>query len=386
MSDDKKENENENEHEFYMENEPQKLLEEHFDIILGHMHKVGASDIYLSSSEKVCMDISGNKIDVTKRMTTFKTIEGFAKKLVGDNAIARLNNAEFIDLGHEQRVDGERYRFRINLTNITIKGQSGIQITIRSITVDPPALELIGLDVNHNIYKNFFPMNGLVLVTGPTGSGKSTLMASCVATKLAEPNCNRIINTYEEPIEFVYDNVEKQNSRIYQTSVPNGVASFSEGLKSSLRRAPEVIIIGELRDAETISAAVEAGQTGHLVIGTAHTTGVPATVRRLITKFPSNERDSRQADILDQLHMIVAQKLLKTKDGKRVAVRETLVFTSEMKDSLLSENPLKINLAIRKILNDHNLGMLKDAKKYLDDGIIDELEYKFLAGDFSGEN
>jgi defect-in-organelle-trafficking protein DotB len=140
-----------------------------------------------------------------------------------------------------------------------------------------------------------------------------------------------------------------------------------------------------MRDTNTISAAIDAGMTGHLVIGTAHVTGVPATTRRLITAFPKDERDARQADIIDQLHMVVAQKLLKTVDHKRVAVRETLLFTNKMKDHLLGIDPLKLNKEIRKIMESKNIGMVYEAEEYLKQGIIERIEFEKLAADFKGE-
>jgi defect-in-organelle-trafficking protein DotB len=371
--------------DFNFPNEPVKITKDHFEDILSHMDNVEASDIYIHSGERILMDIHGNKVDVTKNPTTFNTVEGFAKLIAGDNAIARLNSSEAIDKEFERKKEGKRYRYRVNLTNTKFNAQSAIQITIRAIPVDPPKLNTIGLTNEHPIYKGFFPKQGMVLVTGPTGSGKSTLMASCLAENISEPDCNRIYNTYESPIEFVYDNIKKQSARVFQTSVPDGIKTFQRGLENSLRRKPEVIVVGELRDPETITAAIDAGMTGHLVIGTAHTNGVPATVRRLITVFPANERDGRQADILDQLHMVVAQKLLRTVDGKRVAVRETFIFEPKIKDYLLGIDPLKINLTIRKIMNDKKIGMIFEAKKFLDKGIISEHEFRLLAGSFSSE-
>jgi defect-in-organelle-trafficking protein DotB len=364
--------------------EQNKITHEDFYKILFHMVKLGASDTYLHSGDYIIMDISGRKTVVTNLQLTFGTIEKIAKRIAGDDAVTRLNSGDFIDKEFDFKDDGDRYRFRINITYTIANGNTAIQITIREIPVDIPSLEKIGCSINDEIYQNFFPAQGLVLVTGPTGSGKSTLMASCIAQKLQDPDCHRIFNAYEAPIEFVYDKIDKPTSRIYQTPVRD-VKDFSRCISNSLRRKPEVIIVGELRDYETISAAVEASQTGHLVISTAHTTGVPNTVRRLITVFPSNERDGRQADILEQLHMIVAQRLLRTVDGGRVAIREKLIFTQAMKDSLLEADPLKINLAIRRILTDHNEGMIIESKKLFDSGKISELEYKLMEKTFGAE-
>ena len=220
-------------------------------------------------------------------------MEIITKHLQGDNAIGRLNSGEPIDDELEIKLDIEgelrRFRFRLNFTGTKVEGKDAIQATIRSIPVTPPPLEKIGLSRDHFIYKNFFPMQGLVVVTGPTGSGKSTLMASCVAELLREEFANRVINTYEAPIEFVYDEIDSPSCLVTQSSVPQNCSTFKKAIENSLRRKPEIIIVGEMRDAETIAAAIEAAQTGHLVIGTSHTNGVPETIRRLINTFGADE-------------------------------------------------------------------------------------------------
>lgn len=354
-----------------------KITEDDFYDMLLHMVEHKASDTYLLSGDFIIMDISGRKKQVSNVKLTFGAVEKIAKRIAGDDAITRLNSGDFIDTEFDFKRDGNRYRFRVNLSPSFTNGNSGIQITIREVPVNIPSLEQLGMSKEDSIYTNFFPPQGLVLVTGPTGSGKSTLMACCISTKVQEEDCHRIFNCYEAPIEFVYDDINKPSARIYQMKVAE-IKDFSRCISNSLRRKPEVIVVGESRDRETIAASVEAAQTGHLVISTSHTTGVAATLRRMIIVFPSNERDGMQADILEQLHMIVSQRLLKTVDGKRVAVKEKLVFTKKMKDALLKIPPLKINVAIRKILEKHNEGLLIEAKKFLDKGIISETEYKQL--------
>lgn len=360
----------------------QKITEDHLSDILLHMVKLKASDIYLHSGELILMDIYGLKTNVTEIPTTFTTIEDISKKIAGKDAITRLNSGEFINLEYEEKHEGKRYRFRINLTPTRSKGQSGVQITIREIPITIPTLEDSGLDKSDPIYKNCFPSNGLVLITGPTGSGKSTLMAACIGAKLQELDCHKIFNSYEAPIEFVYDSLYMPSARIFQTSVRN-VDLYGDYITNSLRRKPEVIIVGELRDTAAIAAAIEAGQTGHLLISTLHTNGVPNSVKRLITKFPAGERDSRQFEVLDQLHMIVSQKLLKTIDGKRVAVREKLIFTQKIKDELSFINPLLINNAIRDIMTQQNEGIVLRAKELFDLNIISLKEYENVSGEFS---
>ncbi len=377
------------ENNFLLKNEPHKFEEKHFNDILLHLNNIDGSDVYLQSGDKIIMDVSGFKRKVSKKPISFDSMELITKELMGDNAVGRLNSGKPIDDEYETKLEIDnkmhRFRYRMNFTGVKKFGKDGIQATIRSIPVTPPPLDKIGLDRNHFIYKNFFPLQGLVLVTGPTGSGKSTLMASCVAEMLREEHANRVFNTYEAPIEFVYDEIDSPSCLITQSSVPQNCATFKQGIENSLRRKPEIIIVGEMRDAETIAAAIEAAQTGHLVIGTAHTNGVPETIRRLINTFDSTERESRQADIVDCLQFIVAQRLLKTVDDKRCAVREHLKFDQGIKERLLNVEARKINIETRKILNEKNISMELDAKEQMEKGIVRPSEYEELAQTFAFE-
>tara|TARA_B100000073_G_C23742075_1_gene574007 strand:+ start:92 stop:1243 length:1152 start_codon:yes stop_codon:yes gene_type:complete len=377
------------ENKFLMPNEPQKFTRKDFDNILLHMENIGGSDVYLQSGDQVIIDVSGFKRKVTKKPISIDSMEVITKSLQGDNAIGRLNSGEPIDDELEIKLDinGElrRFRFRLNFTGTKKHGKDSIQATIRSIPVTPPPLEKIGLSRDHYIYKNFFPMQGLVVVTGPTGSGKSTLMASCVAELIGEEFANRVINTYEAPIEFVYDEIYSPSCLVSQSSVPQHVSTFKRAIENSLRRKPEIIIVGEMRDAETIAAAIEAAQTGHLVIGTSHTNGVPETIRRLINTFGAAERESRQADIIDSMQLIVAQRLLKTTDEKRVAVREHLKFDQKTKERLLTSNALRINVETRKILEEKNISMLEEAREKYEQGIILESDFIDLEKTFAFE-
>ena len=379
----------EQENKFLMPNEPQKFMAEDLNNILLHMNNLGGSDVYLQSGNHVIIDVSGFKRKVSRKPISFDSMEIITKHLQGDNAIGRLNSGEPIDdeLEIKLDIDGElrRFRFRLNFTGTKVQGKDAIQATIRSIPVTPPPLEKIGLSRDHFIYKNFFPMQGLVVVTGPTGSGKSTLMASCVAELLREEFANRVINTYEAPIEFVYDEIDSPSCLVTQSSVPQNCSTFKKAIENSLRRKPEIIIVGEMRDAETIAAAIEAAQTGHLVIGTSHTNGVPETIRRLINTFGAAERESRQADIIDSMQLIVAQRLLKTTDEKRVAVREHLKFDQNTKERLLTSDALKINVETRKILEEKNISMLEEAREKYEQGIILKSDFIDLENTFAFE-
>ncbi|TID99637.1 ATPase, partial [Acinetobacter junii] len=145
---------------------------------------------------------------------------------------------------------------------------------------------------------------------------------------------NRKVLTYESPIEFVYDEIETISAVVSQSEIPRHLPNFADGVRNALRRKPRLIMVGECRDAETISAALEAALTGHPVYTTLHTSGVAETMRRLVTSFSGEERLGRTIDILETIRLCIWQKLVPTVDERRVALREYLVFDEEVRDIL----------------------------------------------------
>lgn len=347
------------------------------DKFYSFMVRKDISNMYLASSDYIVIDRNKHKVVITKFKISKTSMEYIVRAMTGgETSLGSIFSGQSLDRSADVRVDGTRARTRINISAIFHLETNGIQITIRKIDFLPPALDKIGFTPTDERYLNFFAEQGLSIVTGPTGSGKSTTLASFIQHYCLDDN-HVIVNTYEEPIEYIHDNVNNNSttSRIYQTEIPTQMPSFHEALKKSLRRQPEIIMIGELRDPETISAALEAGLTGHLVISTTHTNGVPATIRRLITVFDSAERDGRQTDLIEQLNIILAQRLLRTVDGKKIAVREHLIFDQQVKNRLQGINPLLINIETRKIMIEKKIGMLFEAKALYDKGIIDFKEY-----------
>jgi defect-in-organelle-trafficking protein DotB len=222
------------------------------------------------------------------------------------------------------------------------------------------------------------PKDGVVYVTGATGSGKTTLLASIIKELAEDPNSNRKILTYEAPIEFVFDSINKPSSVVSQSEIPRHLPSFAAGVRNALRRKPRLILVGEARDAETIAAVIEAALTGHPVYTTLHANGVAETIRRLVGTFPKEERAGRTLDIIETIRLVIWQILVPTVDGKRVALREYLIFDDEIRDRLLTVSPEEVTAITRQLLKEKGHPMIVDAKRKFDDGIISEREYKIL--------
>lgn len=268
-----------------------------------------------------------------------------------------------------------RFRYRVNAAGIRCRSSKrGIAITLRSIKPDPVPLEV--LKVEQEIIDNFFPRQGLVLVVGETGSGKSTLLSSMIRHSLEQPGPGKTYLTYEAPIEYIYDNVQIGNNVIQQSEVGSNVESFASGVRNALRRSPEIILIGEARDRETIEACVRAANTGHLVFATVHANSVAETMRRMAGEFPPDIQEARMREIISSLRMCVAQYLARRPEGGRIALREYLVFTNEVRDQLLDAPIEKLIPLTNKMVGDYGQTMASDAEAKHRAGAISSEVYK----------
>lgn len=234
------------------------------------------------------------------------------------------------------------------------------------------------MNLPDNIIEAIAPQEGIVFITGATGSGKSTLLASIIRELIETSDSNRKVLTYESPIEFVYDEIETISAVVSQSEIPRHLPNFADGVRNALRRKPRLIMVGECRDAETISAALEAALTGHPVYTTLHTSGVAETMRRLVTSFSGEERLGRTIDILETIRLCIWQKLVPTVDERRVALREYLVFDEEVRDILLEGDPNEVTSATRKLVRQKGQLMTWDAKMKFEQGIISERVYKLI--------
>ncbi len=332
----------------------------------------GTSDITIQNEEQVMCEIHGKMVRVTNRkLTRSEVVEMIAAIYKSDGAVSKLNGGEDVDLPWNIRLTRDTVmRFRVNMTAIFTDGHNGFQITIRTITSRAPLLETLNLP--SQIINNIGPKQGLVIIAGATGSGKSTLLASVLDWRMRDPEAHLKILTYEAPIEYVYDEVPKPTTSIAQTEIGRHLENFALGVRNALRRKPSIILMGEMRDKETIGEGVTASMTGHLVYGTLHSNGVADAVRRMVNVFDPEEKNSRAIDILTSLKMVVAQMLLPSTDGKRVPIREYMVFTEEIVDVLLEAGVDNLTYATRKLLLQHGQTFLQDAEQKFKEGRISE--------------
>jgi len=277
-----------------------------------------ASDLHLSSVVSPMIRVDGDVRRINIPALGDKEVSSLVYDIMNDNQRKDYEQNLEVDFSFEVP---NLARFRVNAFN----SNRGPAAVFRTIPSDVLTLEDLGAP---EIFKQISDNpRGLVLVTGPTGSGKSTTLAAMV--DYINQTKHHHVLTIEDPIEFVHDN---KLSLINQREVHRDTHSFSNALRSALREDPDVILVGELRDLETIRLAMTAAETGHLVFGTLHTTSAPKTIDRIIDVFPGEEKDMIRSMLSESLRAVISQTLIKKVGGGRVAAHEIMLATPAIRN------------------------------------------------------
>lgn len=358
--------------------EPNRFTEDMIDPFLLWCVKQGASDISIQSDRQPYNEIHGHLYPGTVRKIDAADMAVFLTKIYGPEALARLASGKDLDVSYEIRPDRyTRIRFRVNITAILSKGRDAAQITMRALPSEPPTMK--DLKIEREIIEAWAPRQGIVIITGPTGSGKTTLLAAGNRLLLERPQgCGKMI-TYEAPIEYVYDSINSPRSLVSQSEIPRHLPNFAAGIRNALRRKPEVILVGESRDRETINASIEAAQTGHAVYTTTHTLGVANTVQRMLSTYEMNEREERAVALMETLRLVVTQALVPRVGGGRIGVREFMKFPEEVREKLMDMHFTKWPNEIQRMINQYGRSMQKSAEIVFEAGQIERRYYLLLA-------
>lgn len=358
--------------------EPTRFTDDAIDTFLLWCVKKNSSDITIQTDRPVYNEIYGTLYPGTYRPVDAADMNVFLTKIYGPEAGARLAGGNDLDLSYEIRPDRyTRIRFRVNVTAVLSRGRDSASITMRVLPNEPPTMS--DLNVEQDIINSWAPRQGMVIITGPTGSGKTTLLAAGIRMLMERKRgCGKVV-CYEAPIEYVYDAIKSPRSLLSQTEIPRHLPDFARGVRNALRRKPNIILVGEARDKETISAAIEAAQTGHLVYTTTHTTGVAATIQRMVATFDPSERSERAYALMETIRLVVTQTLVPKTTGGRMGIREWMRFTDEVRDKLLGMDFKDWPNEISRMIQFHGQPMAKSAGAAFDAGLIDRRTYIVLS-------
>ncbi|MBP8008076.1 MAG: type IV pilus twitching motility protein PilT, partial [Thiopseudomonas sp.] len=286
--------------------------------LLAFSAKQGASDLHLSSGLPPMIRVDGDVRRINLPAMEHKQVHALIYDIMNDKQ--RKDYEEFLETDFSFEVPGVA-RFRVNAFN----QNRGAAAVFRTIPSKVLSMEDLGLG---EVFRSIADVpRGLVLVTGPTGSGKSTTLAAMM-DYLNSTKYQHIL-TVEDPIEFVH---ESKKCLINQREVHRDTHGFNEALRSALREDPDIILVGELRDLETIRLALTAAETGHLVFGTLHTTSAAKTIDRVVDVFPGEEKSMVRSMLSESLQAVISQTLLKKIGGGRVAAHEIMLGTPAIRN------------------------------------------------------
>ena len=273
----------------------------------------GCSDVHLAVGVPPMLRMNGDLVPIRFRELAAAELEAYVTEILSRNLADRFRSGQDVDFSYVSEDGG---RFRVNV----FRKDSGVGAVFRTIPAEVPTLESLALPPIVTKLCDYH--QGMILVTGSTGTGKSTTLAAMI--DLLNTNKSLNIISLEDPIEFVH---RSKKSQVVQRELGTHLPSFAEGVRAAMREDPDVILVGEMRDPETISMAMTAAETGHLVLGTLHTTSAVKTIDRMIDALPAEEREQTKSFLAQGLIAVVTQVLVKRPEGRgRRAICETMMM------------------------------------------------------------
>ncbi|MFW5825417.1 MAG: type IV pilus twitching motility protein PilT [Marinobacter sp.] len=301
--------------------------------LLAFSAKQGASDLHLSAGLPPMIRVDGDVRRINLPPMEHKEVHGLIYDIMNDKQ--RKDYEEFLETDFSFEVPGVA-RFRVNAFNQN-RGSGAVFRTIPSKVL---TMEDLGMG---QVFKDIASVpRGLVLVTGPTGSGKSTTLAAMI-DYINDSRYEHVL-TIEDPIEFVH---ESKKCLVNQREVHKDTLGFNEALRSALREDPDIILVGELRDLETIRLALTAAETGHLVFGTLHTTSAAKTIDRVVDVFPAEEKSMVRSMLSESLQAVISQTLMKKMGGGRIAAHEIMIGTAAIRNLIREDKVAQMYSAIQ---------------------------------------
>jgi len=330
--------------------------------LFGEAVEMSASDIHLLAGLKPYLRLDGELKPYDGKELSAKEIELLVKSMISENAFKKFALEKELDFAYE--ISGG-FRFRVNLHF----AGGNIGLSARTIPAEVPSMKDVMMP---QVAYGLCDMNrGLILVTGPTGCGKSTSLAAMI--DYINENRNENIITLEDPIEFIF---KPKKSIIRQRQLGTDMQSFQEGLTHVLRQDPNVVMVGEMRNLETIATTITLAETGHLVFATLHTYNAAQTIDRIIDIFPPHQQNQIRMQVSLTLKAVISQRLLPAKSGGRVAAREILLNTSAVANLIRENKVSQIKTVIQTSAKEGMITIDNSLASLYKDGYISKEEYE----------
>jgi len=320
----------------------------------------GCSDVHLAVGIPPMLRMNGDLMPIKFRELSTTELESYVEEILTPSQVDTFRGGNDLDFSYVSEDGG---RFRVNL----YRKATGIGATFRNIPLEIPTLDTLALP---KTVVDFCDLHqGMVLVTGSTGTGKSTTLAAMIDHLNSNRNLNSL--SLEDPIEFVHPS---KHCQVVQRELGTHISSFADGVRDALREDPDVILVGEMRDAETISMAMTAAETGHLVLGTLHTTSAVKSIDRIIDALPSDQREQTKSFLAHSLHAVITQNLVKSPSGQqRRAIVEIMIMNRAIAKLIMSEQTHQIPAQLQ---TGKSVGM-----QLMDQALLDAISRKLVDPD-----
>lgn len=365
------------------EEDPVQITKEMFDQFLLWCADLGANDIYAEAGEKLGIKKSGIVYTVSRRPIRYDELMMILDGVFQPGTDSLLRGGEDLDFSYSVLKDDDTqvsYRVNVTPTSPPMSEDTGCEVTMRVINDLPPTVEEVSLP--HEIVELCNLSQGLILMVGATGSGKTTSIAALLR-RIIETQRKHVL-TYEDPIEYNLKAIPNPLSRVAPCEVYRHIKNWARAVRNSLRRSPDVMLYGELRDGDTIKAGILASETGHLVFATVHGNSVATTFPRMARSLPADEERSITAELIENTQVIIFQTLSRSRDGGRVALRSYLIFTDPIRRKLQTALMKfgDITNVMKELVDEFGLPLMVDVKQKFTDGKIDLDEYISLINKF----